>query len=107
VTRGKIALGAVGSAQLGAGAVGTAYTVRRATTDHAFALGGQFQQLVSWLAGEKVTGGGGYSSDGRITISQSIPFVGSDDQRWGVQLFNGSGEAITTQVNTYVVCASA
>lgn len=121
VGTGQLADGAVTGAKLGKATItaanidlaslnlpkSTTYTVRRAVTDHAFAIGGQFQQLVSCLTGEKVTGGGGYASNGRITISQSIPFVGADEQRWGVQLFNGSGEAITAQVNTYVVCASA
>lgn len=115
----QIANGGVGTAQLADGAVTaaklsastlpqTTYTVRRETVDHTFAKEfGQFQLLVSCLPGESVTGGGGRTSNGRISLGESIPFVGTNEQRWGVNFYNGSSEDLTAQVTAYVVCASS
>ena len=115
----QIALGGVGTAQLADGAVTaaklgasavpkTTYTVRRETVEHSFAKEfGQFQLLVSCLPGETVTGGGGRTSNGRITLGESIPFVGANEQRWGVNFYNGSKEDLTAQVTAYVICASS
>ena len=84
----------------------TKYTVRSQTAEHSFEKDGQFQLLVSCLAGEVATGGGGRSSNGRISLSESTPFVGANEQSWGVLLHDASGEALTAQVTAYVVCAS-
>ena len=59
------------------------------------------------LPGEVATGGGGRSANGRIWLSESIPFVDSTGQRWGVELHNPTNEMLNEQVTTYVICASA
>ncbi len=128
----QLADGAVGNGQLAAGAVtgskiapgtitagnidlpslnipkATTYTERRATVEnHPFAKDDQFQLLVACLPGEMVTGGGGRTSNGRISISETIPFISTDQQRWGVLFHNTSGEALTAQVSTFAICASS
>jgi hypothetical protein len=86
----------------------TTYTVREARVEnHVFKPDDQFQLLAACLPGEIATGGGGRSSNGRISLSESIPFTGSTEQRWGVLLHNTSTETLTAQVTTYVVCASS
>jgi len=86
----------------------TTYTVREARVEnHVFKPEDQFQLLAACLPGEIATGGGGRSSNGRISLSESIPFTGSTEQRWGVLLHNTSTETLTAQVTTYVVCASS
>jgi hypothetical protein len=117
----QIADGGVGTAEIANGAVtaakidpaslnipkATTYTVRSNTVEHAFDKEiGQFQLLASCLQGETAVGGGGRSSNGRISLSESTPFVGSDGQRWGVLLHNTTNEALIAQVTAYVVCAS-
>ena len=56
--------------------------------------------------GETVTGGGGRTSNGRISLSESIPFTGSSEQRWGVLFHNTSGEPLTEEVTAFAICAS-
>jgi hypothetical protein len=86
----------------------TTYTVREARVEnHVFKPEDQFQLLASCLPGETATGGGGRSSNGRISLSESIPFTGSTEQRWGVLLHNTTAETLSVQVTTYVVCASS
>lgn len=86
----------------------TTYVVRRTTVEsHAFAKGDQFQLLSPCLPGETVTGGGGRTSNGRISLSESIPFTGGPVQQWGVLFFNNSGEALTAQVSASAICASS
>lgn len=85
----------------------TVYTVREATVMHAFPAESSFQLLAECLPGEVATGGGGRSSNGRIWLAESIPFVDSTGQRWGVVLHNPTNETLTEQVRTYVICASA
>ncbi len=85
----------------------TTYTVRSQSVEHTFEKGGQFQLLASCLSGEVATGGGGRTSSGDVSLSESTPFTGPNEQRWGVVLHNMTGEEITTQVTAYVVCASS
>jgi hypothetical protein len=131
VGTGQLADNAVGTGQLADGAVtgtkvgkatisaanidlpslkipkATTYEVRRTTVEnHPFAKGDQFQLLSPCLPGETVTGGGGRTSNGRISLSESIPFTGGPVQQWGVLFFNNSGEALTAQVSAYAICAS-
>jgi hypothetical protein len=131
VTQTKIRPGAVGNAQLGADAVtgtnvapktitagnidvpslnipkSTTYTVRRTTVqNHLFAKDDQFQLLTACLPGETVTGGGGRTSNGRISLSESIPFTGATEQQWGVLFHNTTGEPLTEEVTAYAICAS-
>jgi hypothetical protein len=80
--------------------------VRQATVEHTFKPDDQFQLLASCLPGETVTGGGSRSSNGRISLSESIPFVSATSQQWGVLLHNTTTETLTEQVTTYVICAS-
>jgi hypothetical protein len=115
----QIADGGVGTAEIANGAVTAAkieasalpkvtYAVRSNTVEHAFEKEvGQFQLLASCLPGETAVGGGGRSSNGRISLSESTPFVDSTSQRWGVLLHNTTNEALTAQVTAYVVCASS
>ncbi len=122
VGTGQLADGAVTGTKIGAKTItagnidlptlnipkATTYTERRATVEnHLFAKDDQFQLLVACLPGEMVTGGGGRTSNGRISISETIPFIGSTEQRWGVTYHNTSGEALTAQVSTFAICASA
>jgi hypothetical protein len=128
---GQIAPGAVGTGQVADGAItgtkiasrtitagnidlpslgipkATVYSERRATTEHTFKPEDQFQLLVSCLPGEMATGGGGRSSNGRISLSESIPFIDANGQRWGVLLHNGTTETLTAQVSAFVICASS
>ena len=85
----------------------TTYTVRDATVTHSFAPESTFQLLAECLPGEVATGGGGRSANGRIWLAESIPFVDSTGQRWGVELHNPTNETLNEQVTTYVICASA
>ncbi len=85
----------------------TSYTVRDATVMHSFPEESTFQLLAECLPGEVATGGGGRSSNGRIWLAESIPFVDPGGQRWGVVLHNPTKETLTAQVTTYVICASA
>ena len=132
VTPLKLAPGAVGNGQLATGAVtgskvaagtitagnidlpslkipkATTYTVRQTTVqNHLFAKDDQFQLLTACLPGETVTGGGGRTSNGRISLSESIPFTGSTEQRWGVLFHNTTGEPLTVEVTAYAICASS
>jgi len=87
---------------------GTTYVVRSNTVEHTFEKEtGQFQLLASCQPGEVATGGGGRSSNGRISLSESTPFVSSTEQRWGINLHNPTSEALTAQVTAYVVCAAS
>ena len=85
----------------------TTYTVRSTSVERTFKADDQFQLLSACLPGETVTGGGGRSSNGRISLSESIPFTGSTAQSWGVLLHNTTNETLTVQVTTYAICASA
>jgi hypothetical protein len=86
----------------------TTYTVRQTTVlGHVFAKDDQFQLLTTCLPGETVTGGGGRTSNGRISLSESIPFTGSTEQRWGVLFHNTTGESLTEEVTAFAICASA
>lgn len=86
----------------------TTYTVRATVVEnHVFKPDDQFQLLTPCAPGETVTGGGGRSSNGRISLSESVPFVSPSSQQWGVLLHNTTAETLTAQVNAYVICASA
>jgi hypothetical protein len=86
----------------------TTYTVRQTTVQsHAFAKEDQFQLLAACLPGETVTGGGGRTSNGRISLSESIPFTGSTEQRWGVLFHNNTADPLTVQVTAFAICASS
>jgi hypothetical protein len=121
VGNGQLATGAVTGSKVAAGTItagnidlpslnipkATTYTVRQTTVEnHPFAKDDQFQLLTACLPGETVTGGGGRTSNGRISLSESIPFTGSTEQRWGVLFHNTSGEPLTAQVTAYAICAS-
>jgi hypothetical protein len=121
VTQLKIADGAVTGAKVSAKTItagnidlpslsipkATTYTVRQTTVqNHLFAKDDQFQLLTACLPGETVTGGGGRTSNGRISLSESIPFTGSTEQRWGVLFHNTSGEPLTVEVTAFAICAS-
>jgi len=84
----------------------TTYTVRSNSVEHTFGIDGEFQLKASCQPGEVATGGGGRSNNGEIALSESTPFVTSNEQSWGVNLHNTTGKEVTTQVTAYVVCAS-
>jgi hypothetical protein len=131
VGTGQLADGAVGTTQIAPGAVTgakigaktitagnidlptleipkpTTYVERTATVQHAFTPENSFQLLAECLPGETAVGGGGRSSNGRIWLSESIPFSDATGQRWGVNLHNPTTETLTEQVTTYVICASS
>jgi hypothetical protein len=122
VGNGQLADGAVNGSKVGKATItatnidlpslnipkATIYTVRQTTVqNHLFAKDDQFQLLTSCLPGETVTGGGGRTSNGRISLSESIPFTGSTEQRWGVLFHNTTGEPLTEEVTAYAICASA
>jgi len=85
----------------------TTYKVRTNSVEHGFEKDGQFQLLASCPAGEAATGGGGRSSNGRISLSESAPLLGTSQPGWSILLHNTTGEALTAQVTAYVVCASS
>jgi hypothetical protein len=111
VTGAKVGKGTITASNIDLTTLGipkpTTYTVRDATVTHSFAPESTFQLLAECLPGEVATGGGGRSANGRIWLAESIPFVDSTGQRWGVELHNPTNETLNEQVTTYVICASA